>query len=63
MTYGDIQSCLIKERAPASVDIRSKYPEEHSVTLVQYENFLRGLWPLLLCVLFNVYSDLVSGAH
>jgi len=54
MTWGHL-------KAPASVNIRSKHPEEHSVTLVKNEDLLRGhgrcsfasclffppLWPLL----------------
>jgi len=39
MTCGDIECCLAKERAPVRVEIRSKYPEKHSVTLVRNEDF------------------------
>jgi len=39
MTYGDISCCLAMERARARVDIRSKYPEKHSVTLIKNEYF------------------------
>jgi len=39
MTYGEIQHSLAKERAPASDDIRSKYLEKKSVTLVKNNDF------------------------
>jgi len=32
-------------RAPASVNIRSKYSEKHSVTLVKNDDFMRGRGP------------------
>jgi len=42
MTYGNISCCLAKERTPEGVDIRSKYPNKHSVTLVKNKDFLFG---------------------
>jgi len=40
MTFGDIiQCCLAKEWTPARVDTRSKYPENHSLTLEKNEYF------------------------
>jgi len=39
---GTFNFAFPKEKVPARVDITSKYPEKHSVTLVKNENFLRG---------------------
>jgi len=33
-------------------NINRLYAEKHSFSLIQKECFLRGLWPLLLCVVF-----------
>jgi len=38
-------------KGPRSVDIRSKYLEEQSVTLAKNENFFARALPLLICVL------------
>jgi len=59
MTYGDIKYCLAKEMAPARIDIRLKYPENHSVSLVKNEDFSRGR---VLSSLLLVYMAVRPGA-
>jgi len=53
--YEGISCCLTKERPPARVGIRSKYPEKHLFTLIKNEDFLRGR---ALCFFASYFSSL-----
>jgi len=52
-TYRDIECFLAKERAPARVDLKSKYPEKHPVTVIKNEEYLRGRGPCFFASCFS----------